>query len=190
MNFHPEVFCGSSSSDVFMKVSLKLADRSRQKTKIRLKSCRGEELDRERKRRTNNMLIAMVTIFGVSWLPLNVINLLNDTNYQIAWWKYFNLCFLLAHTVAMSSTCYNVFVYAWLNDNFRKELKRVLPCFQPSKKRLASGISRTRASGMVRDNQDAPESPTLANDRQKVILQLSQVCIDQQLLCFHDSTTP
>lgn len=35
----------------------------------------------------------------------------------------------LAHTVAMSSTCYNVFLYAWLNDNFRKELKRVLPCF-------------------------------------------------------------
>lgn len=29
----------------------------------------------------------------------------------------------------MSSTCYNVFLYAWLNDNFRKELKRVLPCF-------------------------------------------------------------
>jgi hypothetical protein len=29
----------------------------------------------------------------------------------------------------MSSTCYNVFLYAWLNDNFRKELKRILPCF-------------------------------------------------------------
>lgn len=35
----------------------------------------------------------------------------------------------LAHTIAMSSTCYNVFLYAWLNDNFRKELKRILPCF-------------------------------------------------------------
>ena len=31
--------------------------------------------------------------------------------------------------VAMSSTCYNVFLYAWLNDSFRKELKRILPCF-------------------------------------------------------------
>ena len=29
----------------------------------------------------------------------------------------------------MSSTCYNVFLYAWLNDTFRKELKRILPCF-------------------------------------------------------------
>ena len=92
-------------------MSLKLADRSREKAKIRLKSCRGEELDRERKRRTNRMLIAMVTIFGISWLPLNLVNLLNDLSVSMAWWKYYNLCFFLAHTVAMSSTCYNVFLY-------------------------------------------------------------------------------
>ena len=75
------------------KVSLKLADRSREKAKIRLRSCRGEELDRERKRRTNRMLIAMVTIFGASWMPLNLINLLNDLYAEsMAWWKYYNLC--------------------------------------------------------------------------------------------------
>ncbi len=57
------------------------------------------------------MLIAMVTIFGISWLPLNLVNLLNDLSVSMAWWKYYNLCFFLAHTVAMSSTCYNVFLY-------------------------------------------------------------------------------
>ena len=35
----------------------------------------------------------------------------------------------LAHTAAMSSTCYNVFLYAWLNVIFRKEIERILPCF-------------------------------------------------------------
>ncbi len=30
----------------------------------------------------------------------------------------------------MSSTCYNPFLYAWLNENFRKEFKQVLPCFR------------------------------------------------------------
>ena len=87
-------------------MSLKLVDRSREKAKIRLRSCRGEELDRERKRRTNRMLIAMVTIFGASWMPLNLINLLNDlyAEYGMAWWKYYNLClsvdynFLPPHT--------------------------------------------------------------------------------------------
>ncbi len=39
------------------------------------------------------MLIAMVTIFGASWLPLNLMNLLNDLYAEtISWWKYFNLC--------------------------------------------------------------------------------------------------
>ena len=75
------------------QISLKLAVRSREKAKIRLRSCRGEELDRERNRRTNRMLIAMVTIFGASWMPLNLINLLSDFYAEsMASWKYYNLC--------------------------------------------------------------------------------------------------
>ena len=31
-----------------------------------------------RTRRTNRMLIAMVVIFGTSWFPINLINLLHD----------------------------------------------------------------------------------------------------------------
>lgn len=60
----------------YVRVSLKLNDRAR--CKPGSKNTRKEEADRERKRRTNRMLIAMVTIFGVSWLPLNLINLFND----------------------------------------------------------------------------------------------------------------
>lgn len=74
------------------------------------------------------MLIAMVTIFGVSWLPLTAINLLNDFYLQTATWKHYYLFFFSAHAMAMSSTCYNPFLYAWLNENFRKEFKQVLPC--------------------------------------------------------------
>lgn len=107
----------------YIKVSLKLNDRARAKPGQR--NTRKEELDRERKRRTNRMLIAMVGIFGVSWLPLNLINLINDLHSSIHTWNYYNLCFFLSHMVAMSSTCYNPFLYAWLNENFRKEFKQV-----------------------------------------------------------------
>jgi neuropeptide F receptor len=82
-------------------------------------------MDRERKRRTNRMLIAMVTVFGVSWLPLNTVNLVNDVNETTGEWPYYNLCFFMVHAIAMSSTCYNPFLYAWLNENFRKEFKQV-----------------------------------------------------------------
>ncbi|CAB3369220.1 Hypothetical predicted protein [Cloeon dipterum] len=112
----------------YVRVSLKLNDRA--KCKPGAKNSRREEIDRERKRRTNRMLIAMVTVFGVSWLPLNMVNLINDVNESTGDWPYYNLCFFMVHAIAMSSTCYNPFLYAWLNENFRKEFKQVLPCFE------------------------------------------------------------
>ncbi|XP_046994155.1 prolactin-releasing peptide receptor-like [Schistocerca americana] len=114
----------------YVNVSLKLRDRARAKPGS--KNSRREEADRDRKRRTNRMLIAMVTIFGISWMPLTIVNLTNDVYMSTGRWEYFNLCFFLVHAIAMSSTCYNPFLYAWLNENFRKEFKQVLPCFEQS----------------------------------------------------------
>ncbi|XP_049859975.1 prolactin-releasing peptide receptor-like [Schistocerca gregaria] len=111
----------------YVNVSLKLNDRARAKPGS--KNSRREEADRDRKRRTNRMLIAMVTIFGVSWMPLTIVNLTNDLYMSTGRWEYFNLSFFVVHALAMSSTCYNPFLYAWLNENFRKEFKLVLPCF-------------------------------------------------------------
>ncbi|KAL6444046.1 hypothetical protein ACFW04_001768 [Cataglyphis niger] len=111
----------------YVCVSIRLNDRARAKPGT--KTSKREEADRERKRRTNRMLIAMVTIFGVSWLPLNIVNVVDDFYSQANEWSYYKLCFFMSHCLAMSSTCYNPFLYAWLNDNFRKEFKQVLPCF-------------------------------------------------------------
>ncbi|RWS07861.1 NPYLR1B-like protein [Dinothrombium tinctorium] len=114
----------------YIRVCGKLNDRA--KAKPGTKSLRKEELERERTRRTNRMLIAMVIIFGISWLPLNIHNLIVDFYAPANHWRYVRAFFLLAHAVAMSSTCYNPFLYAWLNENFRKEFKQVLPCFRNS----------------------------------------------------------
>ncbi|XP_037092336.1 prolactin-releasing peptide receptor-like [Pollicipes pollicipes] len=115
-------------------ISFKLSSRARSKPGS--KSVRKEQADRERKKRTNRMLISMVTVFGLSWLPLNVMNLLDDisSNLGLGWenWQYFHLFFFVAHAIAMSSTCYNPFLYAWLNETFRKEFKEILPCFRSS----------------------------------------------------------
>lgn len=124
----------------YVRVWLKLNDRARCKPGTSTKNARREEVERERKSRTNRMLIAMVTIFGVSWLPLTAINLLNDFYLQTAMWTHYYLFFFSAHAVAMSSTCYNPFLYAWLNENFRKEFKQVLPCW-----RNGSGYGATGA---------------------------------------------
>lgn len=107
----------------YIRVSIKLNDRARAKPGS--KTSKREEADRERKRRTNRMLIAMVAIFGVSWLPLNIVNVASDFRSDVNNWSYYRLCFFISHCIAMSSTCYNPFLYAWLNDNFRKEFKQV-----------------------------------------------------------------
>lgn len=112
-------------------VSVKLSNQARLKPGV--KNMRREEADRDRKRRTNRMLISMVFIFGISWLPLNLINIFNDFYAQMTEWNYYFVSFFLAHSMAMASTCYNPFLYAWLNENFRKEFKQVLPFFESSR---------------------------------------------------------
>lgn len=120
----------------YTKVSMKLNEQARARPGT--KNSRKEELDRERKRRTNRMLIAMVSIFGLSWLPLNCINILNDFKSDFGNWDYYNLCFFISHTLAMMSTCYNPFLYAWLNENFRKEFKQLLPGFDTTRRRSSA----------------------------------------------------
>ncbi|KAJ8716310.1 hypothetical protein PYW08_013595 [Mythimna loreyi] len=108
------------------------------------KNTRREEADRDRKRRTNRMLISMVAIFGISWLPINLINIFNDFYAQMTEWNYYFVSFFLAHSMAMASTCYNPFLYAWLNENFRKEFKQVLPFFEST-----GGVRNSYHSGRM-----------------------------------------
>ncbi|KAK2143436.1 hypothetical protein LSH36_840g01010 [Paralvinella palmiformis] len=112
----------------YTKVSLVLRTRARTKIGCGSKSRERDELEIRRKRRTNRMLIAMVSIFICCWLPLNVTHLTLDYNKAAANWKYFLLVFFAAHVIAMSSTVYNPFLYAWMNENFKKEFKLVVPC--------------------------------------------------------------
>lgn len=113
----------------YLSVSTRLNLRA--KARPGSKTDKKDQVDRERKRRTNRMLVYMVVVFGSVWTPLNAMNLLND------WFiidandsEYYNICYFLSHLFAMSSTCYNPVLYAWKNDNFRKEFQLVLPCFR------------------------------------------------------------
>lgn len=123
----------------YILVSHKLNDRARSKPGS--KTSKKEEADRDRKKRTNRMLISMVAVFGISWLPLNSVNIIED--YYDKKNEYNTILFFVAHCIAMSSTCYNPFLYAWLNENFRKEFKQVLPYFKQSS--YSSGIYNSRA---------------------------------------------
>lgn len=128
----------------YSRISRRLNERA--KSKPGTKSARKEEADREKKKRTNRMLIAMVSIVGICWLPLNLINVINDFYDLVGQLGiYFHLLFFLTHSLAVSSTCYNPFLYAWLNENFRKEFKQILPFMKRTRRTgNAGGIGDER----------------------------------------------
>ncbi|KAM6971971.1 G-protein coupled receptor 83 [Aplochiton taeniatus] len=77
---------------------------------------------RRRRHRTLAMLLAVVGVFAVCWFPLNCyVVLLSSQAIRSSNALYF--CF---HWLAMSSTCYNPFIYCCLNPAFHQELRLLL----------------------------------------------------------------
>ncbi|XP_048876645.1 prolactin-releasing peptide receptor-like [Brienomyrus brachyistius] len=103
---------------------------------VKLRSCvapglRTEsqaEAQRARKRKLFRLVALLVAAFGVCWLPIHVFNVLRDVDIRLIDKRYFLLIQLLCHLCAMSSSCCNPFLYAWLHDRFRAELRRMLAC--------------------------------------------------------------
>ncbi|XP_032621791.1 G-protein coupled receptor 83-like [Chelonoidis abingdonii] len=78
------------------------------------------------KKKSIKMLVLVVVVFAVCWFPLNCyVVLISSLGIKTKNSLYFAL-----HWFAMSSTCYNPFIYCWLNDSFRSEIKSLLSMCQ------------------------------------------------------------
>ncbi|VDP41813.1 unnamed protein product [Soboliphyme baturini] len=96
----------------------------------------------------------MVVIFALCWIPFNVLNLLRDLQPgSIDTKSYFIFLFILAHLISMSATGWNPILYAWMNENFRREFKFVLPCFRTVPKRTTVCRSTFRDSEAPHDEE-------------------------------------
>ncbi|KAM3594670.1 uncharacterized protein V6R79_011908 [Siganus canaliculatus] len=72
------------------------------------------------RRKTFYLLLFSVLCFAFSWLPLQVVNLIRDldTDFSILGKNYVNIIQVSSHLLAMSSACYNPFIYASLHNKF------------------------------------------------------------------------
>ncbi|XP_068105769.1 G-protein coupled receptor 83-like [Hyperolius riggenbachi] len=77
---------------------------------------------RRKKKMTLKMLMLVVVVFAVCWFPLNCYLVLMSSRLISS----NNALYFAFHWFAMSSTCYNPFIYCWLNESFRSELKALL----------------------------------------------------------------
>ncbi|NWH77930.1 PRLHR protein, partial [Piaya cayana] len=103
------------------------------------------------KRKTFRVLAASVASFAVCWLPLQVVNFIRDVDedFVVLDKRHVNVVQVSCHLLAMSSACYNPFIYAALHDKFRFHLSG---CFcrekkeEEEKKRSGSGVASCKAS--------------------------------------------
>ncbi|XP_030075556.1 prolactin-releasing peptide receptor-like [Microcaecilia unicolor] len=79
----------------------------------------------KRKRKVFVLLVISILAFAICWMPLQILNLICDldSDFTIINKRYINVIQLLCHFTAMSSACYNPFIYASLHQKFRLHLK-------------------------------------------------------------------
>ena len=80
----------------------------------------------QRVHKVNQLLIAITVVFCVSWLPLNLFNLVIDVVYpdhNVT--EKMLVVYAACHLCGMSSACSNPFLYGWLNHNFRHEFSEM-----------------------------------------------------------------
>eukprot|EP00914_Ancora_sagittata_P000290 GHVO01000807.1.p1 GENE.GHVO01000807.1~~GHVO01000807.1.p1 ORF type:complete len:387 (+),score=24.43 GHVO01000807.1:235-1395(+) len=126
---------------------------------------RQEETVRS-KRRVVKMMIVVVLIFGVCWLPQNILILLSLTVDGLTQRTYLQHIYMIVYWVAMSNSMYNPIIYCWMNQRFRKGFKYVfqwLPWihWRPSD---AKGLGRGGVSTSVRMSVSENAKYTEAND--------------------------
>ncbi|XP_062607935.1 QRFP-like peptide receptor [Saccostrea cucullata] len=81
----------------------------------------------KQKKRAIKMLVTVMVLFIICWLPIQTFNAVGEkvssmTPDATLQWKAFLKC------LALSSSCYNPVVYAFMNENFRKNFASLLPC--------------------------------------------------------------
>ncbi|XP_029027995.1 7 transmembrane receptor domain-containing protein isoform X2 [Betta splendens] len=100
----------------------------------------------QRRKKTFSLLVASVLAFALCWLPLQVLNLLLDLDpdFHFVGKRYINILQVCCHLVAMSSACYNPFIYASLHSKVRMHLKGYLcPCRHRQRAMVERAASRS-----------------------------------------------
>ena len=92
------------------------------------------------KHKTEKMLIIIIVIFSVCWMPLNLYHLLTDLHPDAELFRYNSTVYIICHWIAMSSVCYNPFVYCWFNASFRAELRSWFSCCFKRSSRVHPGV--------------------------------------------------
>ncbi|XP_042223028.1 neuropeptide F receptor-like [Homarus americanus] len=154
-----------------------------------VRSSKKGERDDRRMKKTNKLLITIALIFCLSWLPLNLYNLVVDFHNPFGDdMETMLVVYAVCHMMGMSSACSNPLMYGWLNDNFRKEFleifSRVLPCREPQPQLQGS----RRGQALVQEKttptpSKLPATPQGKDERPKVLYMKAKEAVEVNGTC-------
>ncbi|XP_048745367.1 G-protein coupled receptor 83-like [Ostrea edulis] len=84
----------------------------------------------QKKRKSIKLLVAVVIVFTVCWAPINFYHLLTDLHPNRITFKYDSAAFFVCHWIAVCSSCINPILYCWMNQSFRKEIRKHVTCLK------------------------------------------------------------
>ncbi|XP_052831443.1 neuropeptide F receptor isoform X1 [Octopus bimaculoides] len=171
----PGIIVILAHTKIFSKLNYRIVNRS-QMTPALHNTCgyKSQERKAKRKRKTKILLTTIAVVFALSWLPLNVFNILIDFKGSAFIHKNIdvNLTFGICHLLVLSSACTNPVLYGWLNENFRREFFSILSCCicaSNLRKRLRSLRATTRVDDdheiAVYQQSDYPGEQSNPKDR-------------------------
>ncbi|XP_030754183.1 neuropeptide F receptor [Sitophilus oryzae] len=126
------------------------------------------QLRGRRLQRTNILLGSIAIIFCISWLPLNLFNLIADlsTDSNKFTSQPMMVCYAICHMMGMSSACSNPILYGCLNENFWKEFKDIL-CIEKRIDEVAGTSQKLSIRRKSQKNRSKPDLVTGATDYQQ-----------------------
>ncbi|CAD6185312.1 unnamed protein product [Caenorhabditis auriculariae] len=137
---------------------------------LRNSSVQTQTNDIKRKQRLQTLLLAMVVIFAVSSLPIDLYNVLQDV--MIVYEEdtiprtLRDFIFFFSHWLAMAGTLLNPLVYAWWNENFRRQIQSCVSEMRGQGK-FKRGLY-TIVSGRQSCKMDEPQREELMEGQQRV----------------------
>ncbi|RWS00360.1 putative G-protein coupled receptor 83-like protein [Dinothrombium tinctorium] len=106
--------------------------------KVGASTAASQEARDAKKKKIVLMLIVVVVVFALCWLPLHALNFTDYVIKQLENKKGTGnkgkLCndsttYFVLYWLGISSCCYNPFIYWWMNPDFRRGFKKLLPKF-------------------------------------------------------------
>ena len=103
----------------YTSIVIKLRKRARKRRSESLTAQQREE-EEARNKRMNKMLILVTIIFGICWFPGQLSLMIFFYDDFLHCWTLRDLTMYILHVLAMSSTCYNPFLYGFMNPAFKE----------------------------------------------------------------------